>query len=149
MISSMEATSNLSQSMLDIRSQFHTMSQFMADLAQSLETAVNRRGGIPPEVNLTSPNETNHNGSESSSCLGDPSQAANPMPRKLHPRCHQSVSGPWLRHREVKCIMKQHHLHHGRHQSRKSTAFELLPQTAKPISPMMIWRKKTITSRPT
>jgi hypothetical protein len=76
MISSMEATSNLSQSMLEIRSQFNTMSQFMADLAQSLETALNRRGGIPPEVNLTSPNGPAHNGSESSSCLGDPSQTA-------------------------------------------------------------------------
>jgi hypothetical protein len=76
MLSSMEATSHVSQSMLDIRTQFTTMSQFMADLAQKMDTVLNRREGIPPEVNLTSPIGNNPNGSESSSCLGDPSQAA-------------------------------------------------------------------------
>ena len=74
MLSSMEATTNVSQSMLDIRTQFSTMSQFMAELAQKMEAILHRCEGIPPEVNCNSPARNHHTGSESSSCLGDPSQ---------------------------------------------------------------------------
>jgi hypothetical protein len=77
MLTSMEATNNLSQSMVDIRSQITTMSTFMLDLAKKMEAVMNRREGVPPEVNIDSATDHNQTGSEVSSCPGNPSQSTN------------------------------------------------------------------------
>jgi hypothetical protein len=75
MLSSMEATNEMSQSRVDIRTQFSQMSNFMMDLAKKMDAVLNRRDGIPPEVNVCSQRDQ-HQGSEVSSVLGDPAQTA-------------------------------------------------------------------------
>ena len=73
----MEATNDISQSMVDIRQQFFQMSTFMMELACKMEIVIDRRDGVPPEVNVTRPPNGNHQqGSETSSVIGDPSQTA-------------------------------------------------------------------------
>ena len=77
-VTSMEVTNDISQSMVDIRQQFSQMSTFMMELAKRMELVIDRRDGVPPEVNVTRPNHNHpHHGSETSSVIGDPSQAAN------------------------------------------------------------------------
>jgi hypothetical protein len=76
-LTSMEATNNTSQSMADIRQQFSQMSVFIMELARKMETMLDRRDGVPPEVNVTRPTvSTQQYGSATSSVLGDPSQTA-------------------------------------------------------------------------
>lgn len=74
-VTSMEATNEMSQSMVDIRQQFSQMSTFMMDLARTMERVLETRNGVPPEVNVTRPMNRNYPGSDSSSVIGDPSQA--------------------------------------------------------------------------
>ena len=75
MISSMEVTHDMSQSMIDIRSQFTTMSAFMMELARKMEAVLHRCDGVPPEVNIHPHNGPHQNGSEFGSGPGDPSQS--------------------------------------------------------------------------
>jgi chromosome segregation ATPase len=76
-VTSMEATNDISQSMVDIRQQFSQMSTFMMEIARRMEIVIDRLDGVPPEVNVTRPPNGHHqHGSETSSVIGDPSQTA-------------------------------------------------------------------------
>ena len=76
LLSSMEATNEMLQSLVDIRSQFTTMSTFMLELAKKMDAVLSRCDGVPPEVNFNSVNGNNQTGSEFSSGMGDPSNSA-------------------------------------------------------------------------
>jgi hypothetical protein len=70
MISSLEVTNKMPQSKFDIRTRFSQKSTFMMDLAKKMDAELNRRGGVPLEVNAQSQSGQHRGSSEFSSVLG-------------------------------------------------------------------------------
>ena len=69
LMSSMEVTNDMSNSMVDIRTQFSRMSTFMMDMAKKMDAVLSRCDGVPPEVNFSLNTRQNQQGSDYSSVI--------------------------------------------------------------------------------